>query len=36
VTLLNRRAEIEIMQLTAANRDRLPGEVAGRLARGSA
>jgi hypothetical protein len=36
VTRLKRRAEIETLQLTAANRDRLPGDVAGRLARGGA
>ena len=36
VTRLKRRAEIETLQLTAANRDRLPGDVAGRLARGAA
>jgi nucleoside-triphosphatase len=32
VTSLKRRAEIETLQLTAANRDGLPGDVAGRLA----
>jgi nucleoside-triphosphatase len=36
VTRLKRRAEIETLQLTAANRDRLPGDVAARLARGAA
>jgi nucleoside-triphosphatase len=36
VTRLKRRAEIETLQLTAANRDRLPGDVARRLARSAA
>ena len=36
VTRLKRRAEIETLQLTAANRDRVPGDVARRLARGAA
>jgi nucleoside-triphosphatase len=35
VTRITRRADIETVQLTAANRTRLPGDIAGRLARGA-